>query len=420
METYDVVVHHGKCADGECAAWVVLLYHERNNLPTPVTVPCAANKASSLDLSTFEDKSVIFVDICPDLKTLMDLATVATRVKIIDHHKTNYEALENLPEMSKVKCVFDMNYSGCHLAWKEFNPDLAMPWFVSVIGMRDIWDFSQANTRELYLGMQEEGLINYQGFNAMLADKDGVLNTKALDTGRKTIEFQKRNLRTFTEMRTEWQYKDGARVWLVNCPDKALISDLGNDLLQVNFDDGGSPDFAVIWNYDIANDNFSLSMRSLDSRRDVSEICKKYGGGGHRNSAGCVCNDIRDLFVGKAGKVSKVDKVETESHELVRVKRMLEHMYQYLVDDYYVFITKHAEQAIKDLPDGHQFTHPIDLIMNPAFRTRVDHLHSFLGTDSNQYFINVVSEALDQIKREGHHKILTNLSSGKYQILYSR
>ena len=75
---FDCVVHHAKCADGDCAAWVVAQYHKTNDLPAPNPVPCAASQTHTLDIAQFKDKSVIFVDICPDLDTVVRIADIAT------------------------------------------------------------------------------------------------------------------------------------------------------------------------------------------------------------------------------------------------------------------------------------------------------------------------------------------------------
>ena len=45
-------------------------------------------------------------------------------------------------------------------------------------------------------------------------------------------------------------------------------------------------DFAVIWFYDHDTRQVKVSLRAHHEDSDVSEIAKKYGGGGHRKAAG--------------------------------------------------------------------------------------------------------------------------------------
>ena len=45
-------------------------------------------------------------------------------------------------------------------------------------------------------------------------------------------------------------------------------------------------DFAVIWYYDHSTRQVKVSLRAHHDDADVSEVAKKYGGGGHRKAAG--------------------------------------------------------------------------------------------------------------------------------------
>jgi nanoRNase/pAp phosphatase (c-di-AMP/oligoRNAs hydrolase) len=70
------------------------------------------------------------------------------------------------------------------------------------------------------------------------------------------------------------------KVCLFNC-DHELASDLGNYMV-VNYD----YDFTVCWRYDHNKEEYHFSLRSKGDM-DVSTICKEFGGGGHKNAAGC-------------------------------------------------------------------------------------------------------------------------------------
>ena len=47
-------------------------------------------------------------------------------------------------------------------------------------------------------------------------------------------------------------------------------------------------DFAMIWYWDHESKNTKVSLRAFHETADVSEISKKFGGGGHRKAAGFV------------------------------------------------------------------------------------------------------------------------------------
>ena len=70
---------------------------------------------------------------------------------------------------------------------------------------------------------------------------------------------------------------DGKDVLVVNSPH--WMSEIGNAL---------SPkcDYALIWYYDHETQQVKVSLRAHHDDTDVSEIAKRYGGGGHRKAAG--------------------------------------------------------------------------------------------------------------------------------------
>ena len=45
-------------------------------------------------------------------------------------------------------------------------------------------------------------------------------------------------------------------------------------------------DFAMIWYYDHKHLGYNCSLRAFHETTDVSEISKKFGGGGHKKAAG--------------------------------------------------------------------------------------------------------------------------------------
>ena len=60
-----------------------------------------------------------------------------------------------------------------------------------------------------------------------------------------------------------------------------IASDLGNYVME-NLD----CDFVVLWRYNHNDELYNYSLRSVNKKTDVSDICKIHGGGGHHNAAG--------------------------------------------------------------------------------------------------------------------------------------
>lgn len=294
---FDCVVYHSPCQDGTCAAWVVQYYHSLKDKEIEL-FPCKAGCAPDKEIEHFTGKKIVFVDICPSSEYIIHMANFAQWIHIIDHHKTNFEKflqLANIPE--NVSCNFDMNFSGCQLTWRYFFSE-AEPWFVSYIGDRDIWKFALPNTNEYFSGMIEENLTNLEGFQKLYNNLENeYFKMNIFDVGKKALEFREKCIQNILKYnKLHCTYKE-YNIWLYSCT-KDFTSDVGNRLMKYKFEDESLPDFAVGWIYDVESDEFMISMRSTDEKVDVSQICKEFGGGGHRNASGCtIKGKLRDVFV---------------------------------------------------------------------------------------------------------------------------
>jgi oligoribonuclease NrnB/cAMP/cGMP phosphodiesterase (DHH superfamily) len=69
-----------------------------------------------------------------------------------------------------------------------------------------------------------------------------------------------------------------------------FISDIGNAMMK----EFPQLDFAVVYHHEGNYTKFSL--RSLDNKADVSTVAKIFGGGGHRNAAGCSVYGITNIL----------------------------------------------------------------------------------------------------------------------------
>jgi oligoribonuclease NrnB/cAMP/cGMP phosphodiesterase (DHH superfamily) len=64
---------------------------------------------------------------------MLELASKATKITVLDHHKTAEADLQELlmDRDSKVFGTFDMSHSGAYLSWDYFHPTKLVP---SIIG----------------------------------------------------------------------------------------------------------------------------------------------------------------------------------------------------------------------------------------------------------------------------------------------
>ncbi len=302
---FDFIVYHEYCSDGTASAWIV----KRHN-PLAKLVNCKAGQNPNLLNEEIQNKKIIFVDICPSVDYLTSIAQLANKIVILDHHISAYrnvENMENKPE--NVFTVFDMNKAGCMITWDFFNNQLTVPWFISYIQDRDLWKWELPNSKNINTALFEEKHITFNGLTSLY---EKYITTEQINYFMEQLNERGAQINQFRNQLIEkeskkaihctFQFNDKSfNVWLYSGPED-LRSDIGNALMQINFKNGLRPDFAVNWRYDLASNEFWLSMRGEEWSPDLSVICKEYNGGGHPKASGCslpASIPLRTIFVPK-------------------------------------------------------------------------------------------------------------------------
>lgn len=258
------VLYHAHCTDGtgsRYAAWrkfgsaakyIAVAYGK----PMPVMEP---------------NSEVYIIDFSYPRAVLEGLKAVHKSIMVLDHHKTAEEDLRGLDY-----CLFDMNRSGCVIAWEYFHPNTTIPPLLLDIQDRDLWRFERPNSKAIHAGLQllKGSLIEWdraaRGIGAY---------QELVEHGTLLLKSQDAAVKSAVDHKTGVISLFGHRCGITNSND--LSSEIGNGICT-------SPvlnvDFALI--YCITNENKVLfSLRSI-GEFDVSAIAQRWGGGGHRNSAG--------------------------------------------------------------------------------------------------------------------------------------
>jgi oligoribonuclease NrnB/cAMP/cGMP phosphodiesterase (DHH superfamily) len=210
--------------------------------------------------------SLYIVDFSYDRATCESLALRfdENHLAIIDHHKTAEAELAGLSYAE-----FNMGYSGAVLAWHHFFPVDPVPSLLQYVQDRDLWQWKLPNSREVnaYIATLPKDFEEWHMFS---------LDT-ALSAGAAIIAFQDKQI-SGAQRDVRMEGIAGYIVPMLNCT--ANVSEVGNELCKAY------PNAAFSASYcDRADGKRSYSLRSIGNF-DVSEIAKKYGGGGHRNAAG--------------------------------------------------------------------------------------------------------------------------------------
>ena len=274
----DIIYYHNKCTDGWAAAYVA---HQK--YPTAALFPLNYGMLPEQLERVFdraEGKNVLMVDFSLATRELNDrLNQAAKSLLILDHHKSAQAILEGA-----TYATFDMNRSGAGLAWDylfgrdssyaEFLPtDPAFnlrPWWVNYVEDYDIWTKKLPRIEEIaaYLHSSEKTIEAWDAIAQLTP-------TEAARFGIgcwQQIQYQTRHLVSMANYGQGW----GLSIGIVNAP-FFCSSEVAGELAKTN-------DVGITW-YLRQDGRVSLSFRSKDEI-DVSKIAAKFGGGGHKHSAG--------------------------------------------------------------------------------------------------------------------------------------
>ncbi len=292
-KNFDIVIYHGpSCPDGICAYYCANKYLDKNHQG----ISC---KAGEIPEGNFRNKRILVVALCPPLKFIQTTCKIAKKITILDHHKTAFDMYqENTEELNKINNLeldIDMEKSGCQIAWDYFFPDKSRPWFIDYVADRDLWAWKLPNSKEINIALYENDYFNIRNLNKLdelLHESELVMENKKKELereGKIITKTQKKELDYGVSNAYEAVFKVESKlynVWLAGNISPMLRSELGNILVNKTFEDGSKPDFAVVWMYEPGVNEWWISLRGNDESPDLSVICKKLGGGGHRNAAG--------------------------------------------------------------------------------------------------------------------------------------
>lgn len=251
----------------------------------------------------YRGKNLLITDFSykPDALSELMMSFGARSIVMLDHHKTAEADLadfkvemcgvakfvasdmegmfRDMAEIDRpaIAARFDLQRSGASLTWEFCFPDEPMPWIIQHVEDRDLWRMALPDTRKVSLLLRSYPYDFEVWTKLMAADAHSKSNALADATSIERFYDQK-----IAEMLPTATLKDIGKwkgVPTAHAP-YAFASDLAHELLKAH---PSAPFAAVVVD---AYGGRTYSLRSEDSRQDVSEVAKQFGGGGHRNAAG--------------------------------------------------------------------------------------------------------------------------------------
>ena len=210
---------------------------------------------------------LLIVDFSYDRETC-DALAAKYALLVIDHHKS---AEENLRGSNYA--IFSMNKSGCALTWEYFHRREPMPAILAYVQDPDLWKFELEDSEAINLYIATIP-FDFDAWHDEAVHPGFIL--RAFNAGSYIQSFRNGQIKAaLRDVRI--MFWDIHEVPVLNA--SANVSEIGNELCRVY------PAAPFSATYCDRKGVRSWSLRSVGDF-DVSEVARRYGGGGHRNSAG--------------------------------------------------------------------------------------------------------------------------------------
>jgi len=138
-----ICIHHNKDMDGYTSGAVV-----KHRYPEAKLIGWDY-KDDIPDFEQFRDEEVIMIDISFPIKKIVELASIAQKLTIIDHHisfaKDFYKEILKMEYINslkgvnhtvlggKLQYVYELGIAACEIGWKHLFPDKEVPYAVTLI-----------------------------------------------------------------------------------------------------------------------------------------------------------------------------------------------------------------------------------------------------------------------------------------------
>lgn len=262
-------IYHKNCADGAGAAWVVDRFFDSN-----VTFK-AYQYGDPVNYNAIKDKILFIVDFSFPRTILENIESVTKQLILLDHHKTAEEDLKSfVPKKRNTHIEFDMERSGAKMTWDYFYGESHINTRINLIQDRDLWQFKYPETKPFVAFLYFKG-TTVDAFRESMK----VPLEEAIKIGEVLEESIDQRAKSLISNVYHISFEGYENVPVINCPSE-LASVVGN-LLAEKSDVG----FSISYNDSKGKRNFSL--RSVGNV-DVSELARRYDGGGHKNAAGFI------------------------------------------------------------------------------------------------------------------------------------
>lgn len=247
---------------------------------------------------TMPDASEIFILDFSYSRAVMESLAHGAKITLIDHHASAQEELAGLPY-----CHFDTSKSAAVLSWEYFQPEQPVPLFFKYIQGADLWAWQLPHSQEIHCAVESHPLDfqtwkNISGISAPTRcfELEMECINNLIREGEICLRYADQQIQQMLDSANQAVFVMGDPAYVSFDPDEAqqgedrytvpvinasvLKSEACNQLLERNPD----AKFAAYY-HDMPHNRRQWGLRSRDGF-DVSQIAKRFSGGGHPKSAG--------------------------------------------------------------------------------------------------------------------------------------
>lgn len=207
------------------------------------------------------------------------LLEITKRVVWIDHHKTAIEKHIHLDGI--IKGIRRDGTAGCELTWEHYRPFTPVPAVVKLLGDYDIWAFKYGeDTNRLQAGIR----LYSNNPESKMWDKwllPEYWPTDELLAGGTALKYRDNYYAGLIKSWSFWTEFEGYNA--IACNAGSVSSQLFDSI---------TADYDIMMPFVFDGKKWTVSLYTKKKEIDVSEIAKKYGGGGHKQAAGFQCKEL--------------------------------------------------------------------------------------------------------------------------------
>lgn len=299
MKEKNVVLYHRNCQDGSTAGF--LMWNFLRHVEKDSELSCIAVNYNE-EIPDIKDSNVYIVDFCYEPEQLKELLKNNKAVSVFDHHESAADmfggyGIHTVTHENKVAVVkLILELSGCQIVREYIRNSIKLYdqhdtcWdnilndrinnATRHIGQRDRWIFESEDTMVWYEMLK---IVKYNDFETyykiLVEEQDEEFNAR-FEKAKNYYEVKESLAQKYARLYSLIDFAGHKNIPIVNVP-----SDFSSRVGEILYTQGFP--FAIM--YCLNSEIVYFSLRSDKNKQpniSVKDICKKFGGGGHINSAG--------------------------------------------------------------------------------------------------------------------------------------